>query len=421
MVRMMKRDFDIISKEIGLKHELIEKDLSKFYNIIYDKPLSAKNIIEEWGSVENFVDLLYWMKFVSRINTYQMTVLTGNDNISRYYKQLGWGFNTDDFDECNLLYDQYIINLKNIEASFDLNDEIFNDDKFLTITNNSRGKINKTALKYYGVKSEEELIRRLYYYLYIKELRTQDIATLMKVSVRAIEKMLNTLNIELSKSETQKRASRNRDYRQIYANMRQTMANSLEYDGMFGSRIENTIRTKISSELEAGLDENFAIIVGLNTLSIIPPYEVDIPVLILNKKSGRVYQIAIEIDGESYHGNENDSNDKKKNSLLIDSGWNILRIYIANRNNANKILNNEVEKCLDSIFEILDYKRKIKINTTSAKNNKDENISEKQCPLCKSKLVKRTAKYGPYKGQKFWGCSNYPNCKYIENIKNSYD
>lgn len=39
-----------------------------------------------------------------------------------------------------------------------------------------------------------------------------------------------------------------------------------------------------------------------------------------------------------------------------------------------------------------------------------------RCPYCKSELVLRTAKKGPYAGQQFLGCSNYPNCRYIKNI-----
>ena len=31
------------------------------------------------------------------------------------------------------------------------------------------------------------------------------------------------------------------------------------------------------------------------------------------------------------------------------------------------------------------------------------------CPKCGGKLVERTSKYG-----KFYGCSNYPKCKYIK-------
>lgn len=40
-----------------------------------------------------------------------------------------------------------------------------------------------------------------------------------------------------------------------------------------------------------------------------------------------------------------------------------------------------------------------------------------QCPLCKVPMVKRTAKKGDNKGESFWGCSRYPNCRQIINIK----
>ena len=38
------------------------------------------------------------------------------------------------------------------------------------------------------------------------------------------------------------------------------------------------------------------------------------------------------------------------------------------------------------------------------------------CPECGNPLVLRTAKNGPYAGNGFYGCSNYPRCKYIKNI-----
>lgn len=39
------------------------------------------------------------------------------------------------------------------------------------------------------------------------------------------------------------------------------------------------------------------------------------------------------------------------------------------------------------------------------------------CPRCGGKLVLRTAKKGPNQGNQFYGCSNFPNCKYIINIE----
>ena len=40
----------------------------------------------------------------------------------------------------------------------------------------------------------------------------------------------------------------------------------------------------------------------------------------------------------------------------------------------------------------------------------------KKCPKCGADLVLRTVKNGDKKGQKFWGCSSFPKCRYIENI-----
>ncbi len=42
---------------------------------------------------------------------------------------------------------------------------------------------------------------------------------------------------------------------------------------------------------------------------------------------------------------------------------------------------------------------------------------DKKCPRCGGKLVLKVAKRGNYAGSKFYGCANYPGCKYIENVK----
>lgn len=38
------------------------------------------------------------------------------------------------------------------------------------------------------------------------------------------------------------------------------------------------------------------------------------------------------------------------------------------------------------------------------------------CPVCKSAMIKRTAKKGINAGQQFWGCSKFPACKGTRNI-----
>ena len=37
------------------------------------------------------------------------------------------------------------------------------------------------------------------------------------------------------------------------------------------------------------------------------------------------------------------------------------------------------------------------------------------CPKCGGELIERVARKGQYAGQKFWGCSNFPKCKFTKN------
>ncbi len=45
-----------------------------------------------------------------------------------------------------------------------------------------------------------------------------------------------------------------------------------------------------------------------------------------------------------------------------------------------------------------------------------EEQQEMVCPKCGSALVLRTAKRGENAGNQFYGCSNFPKCRYIQNL-----
>lgn len=52
------------------------------------------------------------------------------------------------------------------------------------------------------------------------------------------------------------------------------------------------------------------------------------------------------------------------------------------------------------------------------KSEVSENVVEKDltiCPKCGSKLVKRVSNKGKYENSEFYGCSNFPKCRYISN------
>jgi restriction system protein len=42
--------------------------------------------------------------------------------------------------------------------------------------------------------------------------------------------------------------------------------------------------------------------------------------------------------------------------------------------------------------------------------------NSRTCPRCGDSLVLRTAHKGEHAGHHFWGCANFPKCKYLENI-----
>jgi ssDNA-binding Zn-finger/Zn-ribbon topoisomerase 1 len=67
----------------------------------------------------------------------------------------------------------------------------------------------------------------------------------------------------------------------------------------------------------------------------------------------------------------------------------------------------EVQEIADKIKNIhLDISNRTHVkNITQMKKNIDRNI----CPRCGAELVSKTGKYGT-----FYGCSNYPKCKFIK-------
>lgn len=60
-----------------------------------------------------------------------------------------------------------------------------------------------------------------------------------------------------------------------------------------------------------------------------------------------------------------------------------------------------------------DYTKKYEEMLLSVDNEGNE--QQMICPKCGGKLVSRVAKKGNYAGKEFYGCCNYPDCRYIEN------
>lgn len=70
---------------------------------------------------------------------------------------------------------------------------------------------------------------------------------------------------------------------------------------------------------------------------------------------------------------------------------------------------NELYEIITNLNITDKVERKVHVkNAREIKSNKDEELKNK-CPKCGGELIKRNGKYG-----EFWGCSNFPKCRFVK-------
>lgn len=83
-----------------------------------------------------------------------------------------------------------------------------------------------------------------------------------------------------------------------------------------------------------------------------------------------------------------------------------------------------IEKNYKGVSKIQKTDVKTETTTHAVEDNKNETVIENKaktdvkrtCPKCGGSLILRTAKKGEHAGKQFYGCGNFPKCKYIENL-----
>lgn len=89
--------------------------------------------------------------------------------------------------------------------------------------------------------------------------------------------------------------------------------------------------------------------------------------------------------------------------------------YIGFIKSKNQILltDNEVSDICEKL-KSLNGHIPIITNIKNANVIKNQVRESKTCPKCHGKLIERTIHNGVNTGQKFWGCENYPHCRYTK-------
>ena len=131
---------------------------------------------------------------------------------------------------------------------------------------------------------------------------------------------------------------------------------------------------------------------------------------------------AIELDDKTHRAKGRQERDQFLDKTLETAGVPILRIKAQSTYSIKEIsssldfafnISGEVQfedsQTVDDDIEISDDKPDDKFTY-----NPEAGIVAPVCPKCGGELIQRAATKGQYAGQKFWGCSNFPKCKFTK-------
>lgn len=131
---------------------------------------------------------------------------------------------------------------------------------------------------------------------------------------------------------------------------------------------------------------------------------------------------AIELDDKSHLKKGRRERDQFLDKALEAAGVSMLRVKAQSTYSIK-----EVSSDLDSAFKISmgvqseDNEVSIDAMQVSDEKQIDETTDNSNfgtvapvCPKCGGELIERVATKGQYAGQKFWGCSNFPKCKFAK-------
>lgn len=164
------------------------------------------------------------------------------------------------------------------------------------------------------------------------------------------------MNIDHSTAQHNAASENRRNYSSIIHTGRKTINDIRLKEGQFGSNIENLIRNKLSSSLVEYISSNkYEVIVGINNRDIIPPKEVDIPLVIIDQEKGAFCKFAIEVNAEIFHADK-EREDLKLQELLY-KDWFLFTIWLfdnAKKQNTYGAVETQISEICKSINNIIE-------------------------------------------------------------------
>jgi len=322
------QDYSSVYEKLSINEDALP-DLQKYYNIAKKRPSSCNT---SWGSPERYVNALYWMKFVKKYDWREIGEITGNNHISvRYnFAPFGWYNNFQTLEECE--ENEKIVRniISEALATIDNDTTLFDTEEYKSNPfSNDNTPVHSKTRKTFQVKTEKELFKILFYLLHIKNFPTENIALYYNTTAGNLRKYLNKYNIGLSRKESRKRIesmNRGNHVRARVAFNKNKIKHSLVYG--LSNEYELLFRDLFNQYILDYLSENdFESIIGVHTLSIVPPLEIDIPIIIFNKKTKAYYKYAVELNGDIWHNRDNvQRRDANKKVMIETTDWKLITI-----------------------------------------------------------------------------------------------
>ena len=133
---------------------------------------------------------------------------------------------------------------------------------------------------------------------------------------------------------------------------------------------------------------------------------------------------AIELDDKTHRGRGRHERDQFLDRTLKAAGLSVIRIK-AQSSYSIKEISNRLDSAFNLNMGIREEDNQISIDALEVSDEKPNDETTKNydvenmalvCPKCGAELVKRIATKGQYAGQKFWGCANFPKCKFTKKV-----
>lgn len=320
----MKDTNKLSMESFNITNNDIKHDLSYYYSSFSKKQIAT--ILKRYDSVESYVNILYWLKFIARKDYIEIGKCIGINKINVYilYYDLGWGYyGTFEQNSESLKKDiEYVESFRPIAMKVSPKD--INID-FNTLCEKAK-KLRKDSYINFGFNSPIQYLCTMHYLVEKIKFTTSYLSLFLHLPYRSVQNKMENIQLNRTLAEAQNiiKDTNRRDYERINKTTNRTRAKNFIENGLTGSISENDVRIVLNYVIYDFFDINrFDIIIGINTKYIISPKEIDIPIIIYDNYKNITYRFAIEYNGEWCHKEK----DLRKIKMLEKRGWHYLDIW----------------------------------------------------------------------------------------------